>query len=393
MKLIKRLLISLVVIILLAVTGLYITGNGHIVNGLPSTYLSGNSKPDIDDMSFHDVRAVKAGEPMPWNESLLAENALTSEDIDYMDELETTAFLVIKSDEIIYERYAMGYDESTLSNSFSMAKSFASLCIGTASDRGLIRETEKVAKYLPRFAQDEQDKRLTIRQVLQMRSNIDFGESYGDPFGYMAKAYFGDDLLELTEPFHVSGYPGTLWKYEGGNTVILSEILTKATNKNLSEWFSATVWSQIGAENDAYWNLDKEDGTEKAFSGFYATARDFARVGKLMRDRGKWDGRKIVGFDWVESSITPVHVANAEGDVVEHYGYQWWLAPQDNEPWHFSARGMRGQYIIAVPSEDLVIVRLGHNRVESEANATMSPDLSRWVDLGLKLKEKHAERH
>jgi CubicO group peptidase (beta-lactamase class C family) len=78
---------------------------------------------------------------------------------------------------------------------------------------------------------------------------------------------------------------------------------------------------------------------------------------------------------------------------VTHYGFQWWLAPDRVQPWHYSARGMRGQYIVVIPDEDLIVVRMGRMRVESRTNNEMSPDLERWVDLGLQLKARYAERY
>lgn len=385
MRILRKIFSGLLIVIALAAIGLLVTGNEHILYGLPATYLSGNSRPDIDDASFFDLREVAPGSHAPWPEHPELHNlALTEADIAYHEQLHSVAFLVIHRDTIVLEQYFEDYDKDTRSNSFSMAKSFTSLAVGTASDRGLLNVDDPVAKYLPRFNEGTSAK-LTLRQLLQMRSNIDFGESYSNPFGYQAKAYYGADLLGITAPFRVTGQPGTEWKYEGGNTVILGEVVQKVTGMTLSEWFSQTIWSRIGTEHAGYWNLDKEGGMEKAFSGFYATARDFARIGKLMLHRGKWEGTQVLGSGWVDASLQPVYTNDRDGNMVEHYGYQWWLAPQADRPWHYAARGMRGQYIIVVPEHDLVIVRLGHNRDESrDEGATMSPDLPRWIEMGMK---------
>ncbi len=392
MKKLLKVLLYVTAIVALAAVALAFTGNAHVLYGLRSTYLIGKSRPDIDDMRFHALRTVEAGAAKPWEERFLQETALSDAERSYMDSLETAAFLVIFCDTLIYERYGEGFDRESPINSFSMAKSFSSLAIGAAVDRGLIALDEPVSTYLPRFNEGF-SKKLTVRHLLQMRSNIDFGESYANPFGYQAKAYYGRDLRGITAAFRPDGEPGTEWKYEGGNTVLLAEILESAGGKKLSEAFSEDIWQRIGAENDAYWNLDREDGDEKSFSAFYATARDFARIGRLMLRNGHPYGDRVLSEDWVRASVEPVNVNDVDGDKVTHYGFQWWLAPPAVSPWHFSARGMRGQYIVVVPEKELVIVRLGRNRVEDRTEEEMSPDLPRWVEMGIKLAKDYAERH
>lgn len=392
MKRFLKLLGGFVAVLALAALALILTGNAHILYGLPSTYLIGKTRPDIDDFSYHTVRRVAAGEPQPWAERLLDESALPGDDLAFLDSLESAAFLVVYRDTLIYEWYGQGCYAQALINSFSMAKSFTSMAVGAAVDRGAIAVDEPVATYLPRFGEGL-SARMTVRHVLQMRSGIDFGESYSNPFGYQAKAYFGKDLWGITAPYRASQEPGTEWEYEGGNTVILNEVLTAATGDALSDAFSRDVWRRIGAEADAHWAIDQEGGHERAFSAFFATARDFARIGRLMLHHGAWQGEQVLSSAWVAASLEPVGVSDTHGKRVENYGFQWWLAPDGLRPWHFSARGMRGQYIVVVPDEELVVVRMGSKRIEEQTAEGMSPDLPRWIEMGLKLKADYAERH
>ncbi len=392
MKRLLKLLALVAAVLGVAVLALLLTGNAHILYGLPSTYFSGKTRPDIDDFAYHTVRTVSAGEPQPWAESKLADSALETADQNFLDSLESAAFLVVCRDTLIYEWYGEGCHESALINSFSMAKSFTSMAIGAAVDRGAIALDEPVATYLPRF-NEGQSARMTVRHVLQMRSGIDFGESYANPFGYQAKAYFGKDLWGITAPYRASQEPGTEWKYEGGNTVLLNEVLTASTGDVLSEAFSRDVWQRIGAEADAHWAIDNEGGHERAFSAFFATARDFARIGRLMLHKGQWNGKTLLSEAWVDASLSPVGVPDMDGKAIENYGFQWWLAPKEMRPWHFSARGMRGQYIVVVPDEELVIVRLGSKRIEAQTEQGMTPDLPRWIAMGVKLKNSYAQRH
>ncbi|MCB0760068.1 MAG: serine hydrolase [Flavobacteriales bacterium] len=362
MKFIKRFFMWLLLVLGVLVVLLLVTGNKHILSGLTKTYLKGVNRPDIDDMGDHALRVVPAGSGEPWAEKYLANaTALAKPFLRDWEQYGTTALLVIVDDTIRYEQYWEGTHRNTLSNSFSMAKSFTSMAIGAAfADGSMAGPREPLGSYIAQYATGE-NAALKLEDLLTMTSGIDFGESYVNPFGYQARAYFGDDLAGNTLAFGVCRTPLTQWKYEGGNTVLLGMALQEATGKHLATYFSEKIWSRIGAEQDAYWNLDHEDGLEKAFSAFYATARDFARIGQLMLDSGEWKGREVLPREYFRAAMTPVNVPDVDGAVVEHYGWQWWLARHEGHPFA-SARGMRGQYIVALPHLNAVIVRLGHER-------------------------------
>ena len=126
-----------------------------------------------------------------------------------------------------------------------------------------------------------------------MRSNIPFGESYKDPFGFQAKAYYRDGNRALLEPYRVQGAPGAPFEYQGGNTMLLSEMLDRVRDGNLSQDIANGLWEQMGAEHDAFWGLDgdpAEGAVERSFAQFYATTRDFARFGQLLLDTGRVEG-------------------------------------------------------------------------------------------------------
>lgn len=386
-KWIRRIAVTLLLVLALAAAGLLITGNGHVLNGIGKTYLLGKTNPDIDDLAFFDTRKMEADHGEPWPVSAeTGGRAIDPELIEAMDSMETTAFLVFVHDTLRYERYSMGYTDTTHSNSFSMAKSFLSVAIGIAVREGYIRSLDQpVSDFLPEFA-DGLNSHLTIRHLLQMSSGIPFGESYANPLGYMAKAYYGKDLLHETLKYRVTKEPGTVWVYEGGNTVLLGMILKKATGKEVSQYFFEKVWSCIGAEHPAYWNLDREQGMEKTFSGFYATARDFARIGTLYKNKGIWAGRDtIVDPEYVALSLSPNLIPDEQGEACYWYGLHWWLGEFEGEPL-FSCRGMRGQYIIVLPQSDMVIVRLGH-RQSSERVNHMPGDLSLYLKAARQIAE------
>ncbi|MEN9640280.1 MAG: hypothetical protein RLZZ262_2149, partial [Bacteroidota bacterium] len=371
---IKRILLTIIVLIGIGVVALIVTGNSHIFRGVAKTYLIGKPNADIDDMALFDVSTIAADHPQPWALSpRLNQLAPTQEQINLMDTMQTTAFLVIKNDSIIFEQYWRDGGRNVVSNSFSMAKSFTSMMIGKAIEEGYIKSVDQpVGDFIPEYREGA-NAQLTIRHLLTMSSGIPFGEDYSNPFGFMAKVYFGTDMEEETIKYGVEKQPGTFWKYEGGNTILLGMIIKRSTGRSPSDYFFQKFWSCIGAEQPAHWNLECVGGMEKTFSGFYSTARDFARIGKLMLNRGVWNNDTLLSPSYVDASFTAANIPDEKNESSSWYGYQWWLGEHKGIPFQ-SARGMLGQYVIMIPQADLIIVRLGHKQNKERVNH-MPPDI------------------
>lgn len=361
------------------------SGNSHVIVGLTKTYLRGISKPDIDDYDDHHLREVKAAEvAQPWS-SVDPIRVMSQTDDEFCQSIGTVAYIVLVDGKVVCKQYWEGYNDTAISNSFSMAKTFAATCIGHAVENGLIDDLDDpVTKYLSGMSIGL-NAQLTIRHLLQMSSGIDFGESYADPFGYQAMAYYGSDLEAATRKFSVTEIPGKTWKYEGGNTVILSLILREVSGLTLSEYFSTYFWSQIGAKNSAWWNIDRPGGLEKSFSAFYASAPDYARFGQLFLDSGEWRGVPLISKKFMIESTTPVMIPDPNGELVWQYGYHWWLGKWDGHNF-YSARGMDGQYIACVPHLNMVMVRLGHERIQVYENHA-SLDLYQFLDIAKSIAE------
>src|SRR4029078_4823437 len=111
----------------------------------------------------------------------------------------------------------------------------------------------------------------------------------------------------------------------------------------------------------AYWSLDHNQGIEKAYCCFYSTARDFARIGQLMCDSGRWKGRQIIPERYFREATTGNGLKDEDSSAVSYYGLHWWLLHHRNREFIY-ARGLNGEYIIADPKDNLVMVRLGNKR-------------------------------
>lgn len=384
MKAIKKFFKWLLIILVVLNLAIIVTGRTYLYKGIWNTYLKGRSGPAVDEYQIFDNREVKAGNYQAWpigkdyNKSTIPAKYKSE-----FSELATISYIIIKDDSIRYEEYWDGGGENSVTNSFSVAKTFVSILTGVALQEGKIKSLDQpVGDFIPEFKEGENAK-LTIKHLLTMSSGINFDEDYVSPFAYPAQAYYGSDLTKLTYKYKVTEQPGKVFKYLSGNTALLAFVLNKATGKTLSEYASEKLWKPMGAKNPAYWSLDHENGVEKAYCCFNSNARDFARFGQLYLDSGKWNGTQLVPADYVMQSIRPADLITDDEKSNTDYGYAWWLLKHKDHD-IFYARGILGQYIIVIPKEKMVIVRLGKKREKREGNEHPL-DLYTWIDAALEM--------
>lgn len=383
LKSIAKFLIVIFVFINLAILA---TDRTYIYKAFACTYMKGRTSAEIDNYLFFDNREVKAGVPQPWNVSKnYNQKAVPNKGLSELEKMKSIAFLIVRNDSIVHEQYWEGYNQNSLSNSFSMAKSIVSMLVGIAIDEGKIEnEDQSVADFLPEFKAGDKSN-ITIKHLLTMSSGINFDENYKSPISYTAEAYFGKDLVATTMKYKATEEPGKVWKYLSGNTELLGLIVEKATGKTISEYASEKLWKPMGASMDALWSLDTEGGHEKAYCCFNTNARDFARFGKLFLDTGKWNGQTIISEDYVLKSTTPADLKYKDGKQNSKYGYQWWLMPNYKGHTIYYMRGILGQYVICIPDQNMVVVRLGHKR-EKELNEEGHPlDVITYIDTALEI--------
>ncbi len=374
----KKILIGLVVILALAV----ILTPGYLRRAL--IYQT----PDIDDYRIFHNRTIVAGEPQPWQEdSLYNFFELPEHHLDSFFELEPVAFLIARNGHILFEEYYDGYGQSSLSGSFSMAKSIVALLVGIAYDEGYIQSlNQPVRDFLPEF-EIASDGEVTIRHLLTMSAGLDWDEQYATAFSLTTKAYYGSDLEALLKPLGRKYPPGEIFDYTSGTTQLLAFVLEEATGQNISDYAAQKLWQPMGAEHDALWSLDREGGMEKAYCCFNSNARDFARLGQLVLDTGAWKGQQLISANFLTQAVSPAtYLKDQYGKVVDYYGYQFWIAyHRGYEVPYF--RGILGQYIFIIPQWDAVVVRLGHKRSDYRIEGVPS-DVYLYLDMDIDYLEK-----
>ena len=272
----------------------------------------------------------------------------------FLHEKRTVAFLIVRNDSLIYERYFDGYSQDSPLPSFSIAKSVVSALVGIAIREGKIKSVDQpVTDFIPELA-DSGFKKVTLKNLLEMRSGIRFTEGYANPFGEMAKFYYGTNLRRYTLNLKTQGPSGKGYSYQSANTQLLAIALERATGKKLPDYFDEKLWIPMGCEHDASWNIDSKVNQEpKAFCCINAPAVDFAKFGQLFLHRGMVGNDTVVSPHWVSESLT---IANDSKDSQGFsYTYHWRVLENGD----FFAKGILGQYIYVCPSKNLVIVRFG----------------------------------
>lgn len=291
-------------------------------------------------------------------------------DIDkFLQDTNTTAFIVIKDDNILYEKYFNGYSRNSINTSFSVAKSFVSALIGIAIDEGYIKSVdEPITNYIPELSDKGFDK-VTIKNLLSMSSGIKYVE-YPLPTGDDTKTYYSTGLRKLAiEEVNLKDPIGQYFHYNNYHPLLLGLILERATHKSVAEYLEEKIWKPLGMEYPASWTIDSiESGFEKMESGINARAIDFAKFGRLFLNKGNWNGKQIISEKWVTESTKADFTQDREyyknawfykEDV--YYKYFWYSYPRGESDYDFFAAGHLSQYIYVCPQKKLIILRNGED--------------------------------
>ena len=273
----------------------------------------------------------------------------------------TRAVLVVYDGNIIAEKYAPGFDKNTVMLGWSISKSL------TAAMIGILVKENKLSIDMPAPVAawvNTKKQKITISNLLQQTTGLDFVENYSWPSNVTKMLFSKGDMAAYTASLPLKYEPGTVFNYSSGNSNILSSCIRQIVGE---KDYPAFPYKQLFYKINAYSFLLEPDasGTYIGSSYSYATARDFARFGLLYYNNGIWNGEQILPPNWVKESIQPV-----PADKRKHYGYQFWLNGYDekvtSKRWYpdlpadlFFADGYGGQDIYIIPSQKLVVVRLG----------------------------------
>ncbi len=373
----------------------------YFYSALTKTYLVGQSGPGIYDLDKFPYATISAAPKASLLVDSKGNRTLNSDELAYLESYQTTSFMVIRNDSILFEHYALDHEMNKVSNSFSTAKSVVSLLIAIAVEDGWIQSVdEPVASYLPEFNNKDMNS-ITIRHLLTMSSGLEWSESGANPFSDNAEAYYGADLRKLVLSKKPIRKAGEVFEYTSMSTQILAYVLEAATKKPMEDYFQERLWRRIGSESDAFWSKDAEDGDLKAYCCMYLTTRDYARLGLLILNDGKYKNEQIIPEWYMNEAFMPAKLTTLKNETNQRYGLHWWLVPGDGDTMRY-ARGINGQYVMIVPSKNLVVVRTGHKRTPDVQDAALlkneqvgpfrhqvghPPDVFEYLKIALRLAE------
>lgn len=283
-------------------------------------------------------------------------------------ETETNTLLVYKKGKIVHRWIHSGYSEATPQSSWSVAKSVVGIIASQLIAEGKISYDTKLVEVLPEYSTGGPFDEITILDLMDMRSGIDVSEEYKE-----WQAYTGVGGLMTTKNLpaylmrnrNIFATPGTVSDYRSVDTQFLSMVITRIENDALAEIVHKRLWNKIGAVDNAEWNLDKEDGTEKGFMGLNASARDFLKIGVLILNNGFVDKERVIDEKYLKKIFDPAGIIESDA---HNWGYSgcWWLPKGAEESQDITALGVYGQYVYVNPAEDTVIVKLSDYGAEQD---------------------------
>jgi len=339
---------------------IYFSGYGYIFKAIRINLKKGPLTPSTDDEEKFPSNIVPTFHPKKWEKDSQYNTKTLSESL--LKDLEKTrasSLIVIRNNKLIHEEYWKDHDQCSIINSFSMAKGILSILVGCAIDDGYLNsENHLISSIFPQYKNIEFGEFLTVRHLMTMQSGLNWEEEYHHPFAPNSKQYFVDDLAKQTFETELKEMPGEKYEYQSVSAQLLGLALIKVTGKDLATYLSEKIWKPLGMEFPAKWSTD-EKGIEKAFCCIHANPRDFAKIGQLIMQNGKWNGKQIVSKEYCEKLLSPTK----ENDA---FCFTIWT-DQDNDLKHHFFYGFLGQFIITIPEKNMVIVKTGlYNRLETD---------------------------
>ncbi|WP_294260308.1 serine hydrolase [uncultured Comamonas sp.] len=331
--------------------------------GAPSTLRS--APLDIEQVRF---KVMGTGEELSFAQAL---------DRNYTD-----GILVMHKGRVIYEKYLGALEPQRPHLAMSVTKSLVGTLAALLAHEGAIKPEAPVTDYLPEMKNTAYGD-ATVRQVMDMTIGVKYSENYADPKAeiwdyaraggmltqgrdYAGPRSFYDFLQTLQkEGEHDQGFA-----YKTVNAEVLAWIVRRASGRPLAQLLSERVWSRIGAEQDAYFMVDRI-GTESGGGGLNTTLRDLARFGELMRNEGRSaSGQQVLPRAVVQDirrGADPAKFAKAGYATLPGWSYRnmWWVSHNPNGA--YMARGIHGQAIYIDPKAQMVVVRYASHPIAGNA--------------------------
>ena len=321
-----------------------------------------NTHPEALDDGWKVADAGKAG----WNTRLFADAEKNISDGTWKG---TTSLLVAQAGKLLYEGYFNKGDRDQLNDTRSLTKTVTAMLVGIAIEREQIPSAE--ARVLPWFKDrqpplhpDPRKDAMTIEDLLTMSSLLECNDENQFSSGNEERMYVSEDWIGFGLDLPIKGFApwdkkpaesphGRSFAYCTAGSFLLGAVVESATGKHLDALSAEALEKPLGIKTSK-WNF-APDGTAMGGGGTRFRSRDLAKLGELLRNRGEWQGKRVLEESWVKAMLT-VH-AQARDDA--DYGYQIWRFHFDHKGkdvpvWAMSGNG--GNYVFISPELELVAV-------------------------------------
>lgn len=338
----------------------------------------------VDEHAFFPFRtAVSPTSPSELKQGLQSQNTISyfekkhrkTVDLDtLMTKTDSTAFLVMKDNQIITEKYYNGYSHDSLFRIYSITKSFTSALIGIAIHEGKIKSiNDSITLYLPELYSKPNSEYLTIRHLLLMNQGIEFNQAYY-PWSENMKLYFHPNTRKLALNYEVDTISSE-FVYNDYHPILLGMIIERVTGKSITQYFEEKLWHPLGCQYDAIFSCDSQKHMfEKSESGLNVRAVDLLRFGQLYLNNGMANGKQIIPEQWIKDSTSPLQEmahdrykafsSHPWGKLFfnkpeNYYKYFWWGSKITETDYDYFAFGVLGQILYISPRNNTVAIRLG----------------------------------
>jgi CubicO group peptidase (beta-lactamase class C family) len=237
------------------------------------------------------------------------------------------SFLLAKDGRLVHEAYFQRYDRDDLHFLYSVTKSVSSLLTGIALDKGLLGSVDAMLLQLlpPHLASsaDKTQDRVALKHILSQSTGLDWNEgyAYSDKRNTHNQMGRSDNWMEFILSRRVVHTPGTRWTYNTGNTHLLAAVLKDQTGLDVRAFAKKHLLDPLGIR-EAEWTTDPQGYpcTGGSNGGLKLRARDLAKLGQMVLDDGKWNGRQVISKKWIDESTA----IRFDATNLQRYGYQWW---------------------------------------------------------------------
>ncbi len=338
----------------------------------------GRTQPDfIGALDNYPTTEVVQGDLRQVLPEATGEDKRFAEAIAYAQEMNSDSLLIWQGGALRVEWYRDGLDRNIRPETASMHKSILGLAFGLAIAEGHIKSVDDpVSLYLPEWRDDPRGA-ITIRNLLNMASGFVPYPFSQNPYSDSRQLIWGMRLEKLMLALESVRPPGSWFYYANVNSQLLGVIFERATGRRYGDFVSDRLWQPLGADDAHVW-LDRPNGLARTYASFLARPRDWLRLGLLIKDSGRFNGRQIVSENWITAMTSP-------SEREPNYGYQIWLSNEDVRKRYYNEDrtgigftiaepflsddvvyfdGIGGQRVFISTSDDYVIVRTGPQRLD-----------------------------